>query len=153
MADLFDPILAADMKQRIQRLRPESERQWGSMTLAQTLAHCTSGLQMAMGIINPKRAAFPGNIIGSLIKPLVLKDDQPFRRNSPSAPELFPADPTQCGFESERAKLIATIDRFAEKGAACCSQHPHPFFGRLNPQQWAILTYKHLDHHLRQFGA
>lgn len=153
MKNLFDPIQVDEIKQRILRLYPESERQWGNMTLSQTLAHCTSGMEMAMGIINPKRASFPANILGRLIKPLVFGDDKPMRRNSPSSPELFPADLTQCDFEGERAQLIAAVDSFATKGAACCSQHPHPFFGPLKPQQWAILMYKHVDHHLRQFGA
>lgn len=153
MKDLFDPTLVKDTKRRIMRLYPESERSWGNMTLAQTLAHCTSGMQMAMGIINPKRASFPANVIGPLIKPLVFGDDKPMRRNSPSSPELFSAKFTQCDFEGERARLITTMDSFVTKGSACCSQHPHPSFGPLKPQQWAILMYKHLDHHLRQFGA
>ncbi|MEP6513238.1 MAG: DUF1569 domain-containing protein [Parafilimonas sp.] len=28
---------------------------------------------------------------------------------------------------------------------------PHPFFGKLKAEEWRTLTYKHLDHHLRQF--
>jgi hypothetical protein len=151
--DLFNPDLVEDIKRRILCLRAESEPRWGSMTVAQTLAHCTSGVQMAMGVINPKRASFPAKVIGLLIKPLVFGDDKPIRRNSTSVPELFSTDPTRCDFEQERVCLVAAIDRFAKEGAACCSQHPHPFFGRLNPRQWAILTYKHLDHHLRQFGV
>ena len=153
MKDLFDPALVEDTKHRIMRLYPQSERSWGNMTLAQTLAHCTSGMQMAMGIINPKRASFPATVIGLIIKPLVFGDDKPMRRNSPSSPELFPADHTQCDFDRERTRLIETIDSFAAKGSACCSQHPHPFFGQLKSRQWAILMYKHVDHHLRQFGA
>jgi Protein of unknown function (DUF1569) len=153
MKNLFEPTLVEDVKRRIMRLHPESERQWGKMPLALVLAHCTSGFQMAMGTINPKRAPFPANVIGPLIKPLVFGDDKPLRRDSPSAPELFTADPTQCEFERERTQLINAIDSFVSKGAACCSQHPHPFFGPLKPQQWAILMYKHVDHHLRQFGV
>ena len=153
MKNLFDPARVQDTKERILRLSPESERQWGKMGVAEMLAHCTSALQMAMGEVKPKRAPFPASLVGLLIKPLVLGDDKPFRRNSPSAPELFLADPTQCDFEQERAQLIAAIDRFSGEGAACCSQHPHPFFGALKPEQWAILMYKHLDHHLRQFGV
>jgi hypothetical protein len=65
------------------------------------LAHCTSGFQMAMGTLRPKRAPFPATLIGRLIKPLVFGDDKPMRRNSPSSPELFLADPTQCDFERE----------------------------------------------------
>jgi hypothetical protein len=151
--NLFDSSLAADTKQRILELHHESQRLWGHMTVAQTLAHCTSGLEMAMGAINPRRAPFPANILGLLIKPLVFGNDKPIRRNSPSSPELFSADPTRCDFERERGNLIAAIDRFSREGAASCSQHPHPFFGPLKPQQWAILMYKHIDHHLRQFGV
>jgi hypothetical protein len=123
------------------------------MPVALVLAHCTSGFQMAMGTINPKRASFPANLIGRLIKPLIFGDDKPMRHNSPSSPELFMADPTECDFERERAQLMQSIDRFVTAGAAGCTQHPHPFFGPLKPQQWAILMYKHVDHHLRQFGV
>lgn len=152
MKDLFNPTQAEAIKHRILRLTPENQRQWGTMTLPQTLAHCNSGLLMAMGEINPKRASFPGNLIGPLIKPLVLRGDTPMRRSAPSAPELF-TPPTQCDFERERTQLLATIDSFAQKGATSCTQRPHPFFGPLKPNEWATLMYKHLDHHLRQFGA
>ncbi len=153
MRDLFDPLLVQNTKQRIMQLRPESERQWGSMGVAQTLAHCTSGIEMAMGVIHAKRAPFPGNLIGRLIKPLVFRDDKPMRRDSPSSPELFPANPAKCDFQRERSRLIAAIDSFASHGRAGSSRHSHPFFGPLNPEQWAILMYKHVDHHLRQFGV
>jgi hypothetical protein len=153
MKDLFDQILVEDTKQRILQLRPESERQWGSMAVAQTLAHCTSGIEMAMGVIHAKRAPFPANLLGPLIKPLVFRDNKPMRRNSPSSPELLSAEPTQCELQRERSRLIAAIDSFASQGAPCCTSYPHPFFGPLNPEQWAILMYKHVDHHLRQFGV
>jgi hypothetical protein len=153
MKNLFDSTLVEGVKQRILSLHPESQRQWGSMAIAQTLAHCTSGFEMATGRINPKRAPFPANMLGLLIKPLVLGNDKPIRRNSPSAPELFSADPAQCELERERSRLIAAIDSFATQGATCCSTYPHPFFGPLKPDQWAILMYKHVDHHLRQFGV
>src|SRR5215469_1032023 len=153
MKNLFDPVLASEIKQRILRLEPGSVREWGSMTLAQTLAHCTAAMRMAMGTVNPKRAPFPANFLGRLIKPLVFGDDKPIRRNSPSAPELFTSGVTQGDFERERHELIAAVDSFATGGAPCCSKYPHPFFGRLKPEQWAILIYKHLDHHLRQFGV
>jgi hypothetical protein len=108
---------------------------------------------MAMGVIQAKRAPFPASLIGPLIKPLVFRDDKPLRRNSPSSPELFPADSTKCEFKTERSRLIAAIESFASQGPAGCCRHPHPFFGPLNPEQWAILMYKHIDHHLRQFGV
>ena len=153
MKNLFGPARAEEVKQRILRLGPDSERRWGTMPVAAALAHCTAGLQMAMGAINPRRASFPGNVVGLLIKPLGFGNDKPMRRNSPSVPELFTADPAQCDFERERDRLLEAIDRFVAQGEVCCSRHPHPFFGRLRPEQWAILMYKHLDHHLLQFGV
>ncbi len=151
--NLFDLSLAGDIKQRIMKLHHQSQPLWGKMAVAQTLAHCGSGLEMAMGVIKANRAPFPANVLGQLIKPLVFGNDKPMRRNSPSSPELFTADHTKCDFERERGQLMAAIDRFAKQGAAGCSQHPHPFFGPLKPGQWAILMYKHIDHHLRQFGV
>ncbi len=153
MKNLFDPTLADDVKQRILRLHPESERLWGNMPVTMALAHCTAGFHMATGTLRPKRAPFPAYVLGRLIKPVVFGDDKPIRRNSPSSPELFLADPAQSDFEVERTRLLQAIDRFVANGAAGCTTCPHPFFGPLQPQQWAILMYKHLDHHLRQFGA
>ena len=84
-------------------VRTGSERQWGKLELAYALAHCTSGMQMATGVINPERAAFPANVIGLLIKPLVFREDKPMRRNSASSPELFPAPHVACNLDCERA--------------------------------------------------
>ena len=52
----------------------------------------------------------------------------------------------------EKKRLAALVERFSKGGRAGCTTHPHPFFGALTPDDWGVLTYKHLDHHLRQFG-
>ncbi len=132
-------------------LSQSHQRQWGKMNPAQMLAHCSLGLEMAAGEIRPPRALV-GRILGPVIKPMALRDEEPMRRNSPTAKELlaFGEDPD---FETERKRLSGLIDRFAAAGAAGCTSHPHAFFGSLTPDEWAILMYKHLDHHLRQFGA
>jgi hypothetical protein len=153
MKNLFDPVLVEETRRRIAELATGGERQWGTMTLVQALAHCTSGLDMAMGTVRTKRAPFPATLLAVLIKPLVFRDDKPMRRNSPLSPELFMADPASNDLEREQARLLAAIDNFASNGAARCSTSLHPFFGKLTPEQWAILMYKHVDHHLRQFGG
>jgi hypothetical protein len=73
------------------------------------------------------------------------------RRNSPTSKELVIKDVRD--FETERKRLSTLISRFAAVGPAGCTAHPHAFFGSLTPDEWAVLMYKHLDHHLRQFGA
>jgi hypothetical protein len=153
MKNLFDPATVNEIEQRVRQLRPESRRQWGSMEVAQALAHCASSLEMALGTLPVKRARFPFNAIGRLIKPLVLREGQPMRRNSPSLPELFSSGVAAFDFVNEQSRLIAAIERFASEGTAGGTRQPHPFFGPLQPQERAILMYKHLDHHLRQFDA
>lgn len=150
METLFDPARVEEVKRRLQHLRPESERLWGRMQPEQMLAHCTLGLEMAMGEIRPPRALI-GRLIGPAVKRFALRDEEPMRRNSPSARELIVEAPGD--FAAERDRLREAIGRFAAAGPAGCTTHPHAFFGQLTPEEWAVLIYKHLDHHLRQFGA
>ena len=150
MKNLFDPSKAEEINHRIAQLTPTSTRQWGTMNAAQALAHCSYGIEMAMGEILPKRVLL-GRILGPLVKPLALKNDDPMRRNSPTAKELVVLDARD--LETEQARLTGLVNRFAAAGPSCCTTHPHAFFGPLTPDQWAILMYKHLDHHLRQFGV
>jgi len=150
MKNLFDVALANQVKERIASLRIDSERQWGKMSVAQTVTHCASGLEMALGEIRPPRALL-GRLIGSAIKAKVVGNDQPFRRNSPTVRELVIR--SERNLDVERVRLCALIDRFVSDGRSVCTTHPHPFFGLLTPAEWAVLMYKHLDHHLRQFGV
>jgi len=150
MKNLFETGLANHVKQRVAGLRAESERQWGTMNPAQALAHCSLGLQMAMGEIRPRRTLM-GRLLGPAIKPKVFGNDEPLRRGSPTADELVIG--TERDLNEERGRVTSLIDRFVSGGASVCTTHPHPFFGRLTPAEWATLMYKHLDHHLRQFGV
>ena len=152
MKHLFEAARAEEVKQRLEQLQPDSQRQWGNMDPAQMLAHCSAAIDMAEGkIVSPR--IMIGRLLGPLAKKSLIIKGEPMRRNSPSSPELFSADATKCEFISERSRLIAAIESFASEGPMGCSRYPHPFFGPLNPQQWAIIAYKHVDHHLRQFGA
>jgi len=150
METLFESSRVAEVKQRLQHLQPESQRVWGKMSPAQMLAHCSAGIEMAMGQVRPPRALI-GRIIGPAIKRAMLRDGEPMRRNSPTARELVMNDDRDFG--AERGRLDGLIDEFAAAGPACCTDYPHAFFGPMKPDEWGILMYKHLDHHLRQFGV
>lgn len=150
MKTIFDPPRLDELQHRIGQLRSDSARQWGKMTLPQALAHCTIGIETASGAVRPPRVLV-GRILGGIIKPLALRDDEPMRRNSPTAPVfIVRGDPD---FAAERDKLSASLGALAAAGKAACTSHPHAFFGKLTPEEWGILMYKHLDHHLRQFSA
>jgi uncharacterized protein DUF1569 len=150
MKSLFDIEQARGMKTRLQRMQPTSERQWGRMTAPQALAHCCVGMEIALGDQNPPRMLI-GRILGGAVKRMAIHNDKPMKRNSPTMRSMVIAD--ERDLEHERQRLLGLIDRFAAAGPAGCTDHPHAFFGGLTPDEWAILMYKHLDHHLRQFGV
>jgi hypothetical protein len=148
--NLFQAERVEEIKERLRRLTPDNARQWGKMSPAQMLAHCSAGIEMAVGEIRPPRALI-GRIIGPAVKRVAIRDEEPMRRNSPTAKELLITQ--HVDFEAERKRLSGLIDSFAAGGPSGCTNHPHAFFGPLLPDEWAILMYKHLDHHLRQFSA
>lgn len=150
MKTLFDRKDADELKSRLQQLRPDSKREWGKMNPAQALAHTASGVELALGEWNPPRL-FIGRLLGGFVKRIALRDDAPFKKNSPTDPGLIVAD--ERDFETERRRLRGLIDRLIAKGPGGCTAHPHPFFGRLTGAEWGVLTYKHINHHLRQFGV
>ena len=149
MKNLFQPEAVDEVISRIDKLQPASPRQWGKMDVAQMMAHCSATLDMASGRLNRPRALL-GRLLGPLVRP-VFTNEKPFSKNSPTDKKLVIADPRDFAREQEQLKL--RLRQFHQGGEAQCTQHPHPFFGALTPQQWSRGMYKHLDHHLRQFGV
>src|SRR4051794_35588428 len=149
MKNLFDSETVDEVIARIDCLQDGSSRQWGKMGVAQMMAHCSSTLDMASGRLNLPRL-FIGRVLGPLAKP-GFTNEKPFSKNSPTDKKLVVAD--QREFTREREQLKLKVRQFQQGGEAQCSRHPHPFFGKLTPTEWSRGMYKHLDHHLRQFGA
>jgi Protein of unknown function (DUF1569) len=151
MKNLFDAAVANQMKVRLGKLEPQSARRWGKMTPAQMLAHCSMSMQWAVGEVVPEKGALLARVMGRLVKPMVFRNEDPLKKNSPTAKSLIVTDERDLG--KEREQLSRLIDTFAAGGATGCTKNPHSFFGKMTPEEWAILMYKHLDHHLRQFGV
>jgi hypothetical protein len=151
MKNLFDAMVANQVKTRLAQLEPQSERRWGKMTAAQMLAHCSVSMQWAVGEVVPEKGPLPVRLIGRLVKPMVFRNEDPLKKNSPTAMSLRMEG--ERDFGKERQRLLELIGQFAAGGAAACTKNPHSFFGKMTPEEWAILMYKHLDHHLRQFGV
>ena len=148
MKNLFQPDAVNDVISRIDRLQPAAQRQWGKMDVAQMMAHCAAALDMASGRLNRPRILL-GRLIGPFVR-AIYTNEKPFSRNNPTDKKLVISDPRDFSREQEQLKL--RVRQFHEGGEAQCTGHPHPFFGALTPQAWATGMYKHLDHHLRQFG-
>jgi hypothetical protein len=149
MPSLFDADDRDSILERLGKLGCDAPRQWGKMACGQALAHCSVALEAGTGDLPRKQA-----LIGKIFAPFVRKGllgDRPMPRNSPTDPAFIVAD--ERDFEVERKRLTALIDRFCELGPANAGAQTHSFFGRLTGEEWGRVMYKHLDHHLRQFGA
>ena len=148
MKNLFQAEAVEEVKQRIDHLRPDSERLWGKMSPAQALAHCSAAIGMAEGKVTPPRILI-GRLLGPLAKKSLIVNGEPIRRNSMADKSVLVTD--ERDFAAERQRLHESIDGFAAGGPGICTKHPHFFFGPLTPEEWSVLMYQHLDHHLRQF--
>ncbi|MBS7564972.1 DUF1569 domain-containing protein [Mucilaginibacter sp. Bleaf8] len=148
MKSLYQPATLQEISQRLQSLRPDSQRQWGKMNAAQMMAHCTAALQVATAHKFPPRM-FVGYILGPFLRP-IFSNEKPFFKNTATDKSFLVND--QRSFEMEKKKLLQVITQFHEGGETRCTSHPHPFFGSVTPAEWGTGMYKHLDHHLRQFG-
>jgi hypothetical protein len=149
MKNLFEAEATDEVIARVDKLQPATQRQWGKMDVAQMMAHCSAALDMASGRLDLPRM-FIGRLIGPFVKP-IYTNDKPFSKSSPTDPKLVVSDRRDFAREQEQLKL--KVRQFHEGGEQRCTQRPHPFFGALTPEQWSRGMYKHLDHHLRQFGA
>lgn len=149
MKSLFDPSDRDSLLERLASLDAGATRQWGKMNSAQTLAHLCTAMEDAAGD-RPGKQSFLGKIVTPLIRGAVF-GEKPFGRNSPTDPTYIVSDARE--FETERKRLTLLIHRLGREGAAGTSGRIHPFFGKLSGEQWGWLTHKHIDHHLRQFGA
>lgn len=150
MNNLYEESDVKNIMKRLEKLTPNSKRKWGKMNVAEMLAHCNVSLETAMGLNFPKRK-FIGRIFGKLIK-LKFLDAKPMVKNSPTEDDYVTIS-TVHNFEKEKIKAINHIRFFYKRGPENCTSHPHPYFGKLTPNEWAVLKWKHYDHHLRQFGV
>ena len=150
MEVLFSGSGLQDITARIERLRPDSRAQWGRMNVAQMLHHCQPVLEIPLGGQTDKPNMLM-RLIGSMMKKKFVKPGVPFAKNSPTLSAFKTADDRD--FNEEKRKLLAALNRFTDAGKGGTLQGRHPFFGPMNNREWEIMQWKHLDHHLRQFGV
>jgi hypothetical protein len=148
MSSILNESDRAALCGRVRSLSASSTARWGRMHLTGMLEHLRLSSQMAVGELtvasSNKRAfqVFP-------LKPLILYV-LPFPKGAPTAPELYPGAATS--FEEERAAVLALLERIGA-GPREGGGPAHPLFGPLSWREWGAATHKHVDHHLKQFGA
>ena len=148
MKRLFDPEENNLIKARINKLTPDSHPLWGKMNVSQMLAHLQPVILVAFGQLKLK-GGLMGLLFGKMAKKQLLLD-KPFKKSLPTMKEFKVAEKD---FETEKNTLLSYLDRFITEGPEVITNKKHPFFGKLTLEEWDTLQWKHLDHHLRQFGV
>ena len=146
MKSLFDETTYTEVLNRIDSLNENSERQWGKMTAGQMAWHCQ--FPFKIGIKNKNKGN--GNLFVRLFFKKQMYTDKPFRKNLPTAPNLKAKE------EKDLAKEKAILRQLVTDFYECRNRtewNPHPLFGKFTHEQWGKMEYKHLDHHLTQFGV
>lgn len=136
---------------RINNLTNETQPQWGKMNVAQMLKHCNVAYDIAFEPQNFKKAkGLKRWALKTFLKPIVV-NNKPYKKNSPTAPE-FKVAPKQ-NFENEKQSFIDNVTKTQKLGASHFNGKENLGFGTMTSTEWNALFYKHLDHHLRQFGV
>lgn len=150
MKSIFDPKDVQDTIARINALKPDSRPQWGKMSVDQMLAHCNAIYEVAHENIHPRPGFIKKFLLKIFVKPMVV-GPRPYPRNSRTAPEFLIKDKRE--FDKEKDRLIAYLKKTEELGSEYFNNRDYPNFGKLKTNEWNVLFYKHLDHHLTQFGV
>ena len=150
MGNVFNAEEVGVLKERINKLSPETKAQWGKMDVAQMLAHCCVTYEMAYEDKYPKAKGFKKVMLNWFVKPIVT-NEKPYKKNSRTAPQFIIADTRV--FDTEKERLVNYIQKTLELGENGFEGKESNSFGVLTVKEWNNSFYKHLNHHLVQFGA
>jgi hypothetical protein len=150
MKNVFDQEVTAELISRINKLTANSKPQWGKMSVDQMLAHCCVSYEFVYEDIHPKVNPVKVLLLKMVVKKFVV-NEKPYSRNSRTAPEFIMKGSKD--FEAEKKRLIGYISKTQKEGEAYFDGKESSSFGKLNKVEWNNMFYKHLDHHLNQFGV
>ena len=148
MKNLMDKDTAEEVLSRINRICANTTPLWGKMNAGQMMAHCQIPIKVGLGETKPGRR-LTGIIFGRWVKRMILSE-KPFKKGLPTDKSFLITD--ERDFDKEREQLTRLIVKFQAERARI-GRDPHPFFGKMTAREWGTSMYKHLDHHLQQFGV
>ena len=150
MKSLFDTNTLSEVKNRIDNISVHTNPEWGKMNAGQMLKHCQTPFHIVNGTVQMKtKVGFMKKMIFKMMKPLIY-NDKPWKHNVPTAKEFIIDYPVN--FDDEKGTLLELIDGFHHRKDQSKFE-PHPVFGNFKKHQWGKMQYKHLEHHLTQFGV
>lgn len=148
MASLFDVNTRSAVLDRVRHLSPDQKARWGRFTAPAMVCHVSAGLRQALGEL--ASATVPGPMARWPFNWLVIHVLPWPEGKAQSPPELLTTAPGV--WASDLRGLEDLIARFGTRGPDAAWPRSSAF-GTLSPRSWGVLQYKHLDHHLRQFGV
>lgn len=146
MALLHDPAVRGAIETRLAALRPDSPRRWGTMSPGQMLWHVNEFLAAALGegALPPQKTPLPLPIMRFMLLHFPWPKSAPTNKGAVATHDH--------DFEAERSRCRALIARFTSRPVN--SPWPvDPTWGAVSGTFASKLQARHLDHHLRQFGA
>ena len=150
LPNIFTKAVSDTIMKRIEALTLSAQPKWGKMNVAQMLAHCNVTYEMIYDDIHPKPNAVMKFMLGALIKSKVT-GETPYKHNGKTAPQFIIKDTKDFGVEKQR--LFSYITKTQQLGESYFDGKSSHSFGKLTKIEWSNMLYKHLDHHLAQFGV
>lgn len=150
MKSIYNQNDTQELISRINSLNNSSQPLWGKMNISQMLAHCNVTYEMAFEDKHPKPKGFMKFILKYFVRNMVV-NEKPYKKSSQTAPAFIITD--ERVFETEKNRLIQYIIKTQELGESYFDGKESISFGILNKTEWNNMFYKHLDHHLSQFGV
>jgi Protein of unknown function (DUF1569) len=151
MKNIFQESEKEKLLLRLSRFTPSHTRKWGTLSAAQILPHLADPFRAELG---DRPVPYKPNLFGQFILRQFISQVFPWPKGAPTSSAILPdkAGTKPGDFEEDRVALLVLIQRFVDHSPS----KPfalHPLFGKLSNKQWGRAMWRHIDHHLRQFGV
>jgi len=150
MKTLFNRADRIEVLDRLNRVRPESERRGGNMSAHQMICHLSDSFRAALREkhISESTTLFKRTIYKWVALWLPFHWPHGIMTRPEMDQHLGGTPPGE--FVSDLEKLCILFDRFCNSEGEFA---PHATLGQMSRTERMRHAYLHMDHHLRQFGA
>ncbi len=146
---MFDPPVYQECLARLHKIEEDTKPHWGSMTAAQMMAHCAEIQEVANGK-KLEKTPFMARLFKGFIRKMVV-NDKPYPKSTQTHPQYKQIEDKN--FPEEKARLLEALQKFQRMDPQQAANIRHPLFGTMTIEEKGWSSYKHLDHHLTQFGV
>ncbi len=147
MPSLRDDKERQRLVERLSRVKAETRPGWGSLDAPRMMGHLRDSLDAGLGTLTVPRKGpwafrhFPLKHLAVYVVPMP--------KNAKAPPELLGR--ALGSFDEERRRLLETMEKMATTPRGAGPEHF--LLGPMSYDQWNLLSWKHINHHLRQFGS